>query len=666
MKDQTEQIEMHDQDTFDVVEHVLPRSARARVEATVKAETESVAGLSKLNRRDFLKASAIAGSLALMASNGLIHPETAAAASQVAGYKYVPAPAYVPGDVVKVANGADAMVKLLENYDTQYLFWGTDDEIAPIADKLTPSVIAGKGIRPIMGLNEFAAVAMAHGYAATSEKTAIAMYGACQGPMNSHGALYNAYMSRAPIVVIAALNSNDGLPYCGQYWIDPGDLVREYTKWTNHFPNADNIPAEFVHAYAVAGTHPQGPVLISTFYNTWLDQMANGSITLPNPAKLSGPLPSVPAPAILKQVADLLANAKNPIIIAGDSGRKNEAFNQTVKLAELLGAGVVETHGAFTGFPWNHPLHIGFSSTNYVKEADVVFTLEASAPSVPATAKLVMLDVDPVKSHALSSANRLRETDVRLVGETADTLAALIATIGTPSDALKTAAAARTTKWQAEHDKLRADWKATTAKHLNDNPISEWRLVDEVNKLMNDKTIVFGWTYHSRSRVLYPGLQTNWPKSYIYTLGGSHLGQTLYAALGAQVAAPDKQVIAVSGDLEWHMGHGAAAMWSATHHNLPIVYVIVNNHEMSQTKAGQIGTKGEGVKLNNWWAQEIFPPMSDYSQIAKAYGVYGELVKDPNEVGPALKRAIDAAQKNKQPALVDVWTASIVNVDGLL
>ncbi|MBI5029400.1 MAG: twin-arginine translocation signal domain-containing protein [Chloroflexi bacterium] len=661
MKDQIEQVEIQDLDPFDVIDHVLPRSAREKMESTAKSEGEPPTGLFKLNRRDFLKASAIAGSLALIASNGLIHPQPAAAAAEIGGNKYIPAPAYAPGEVVKVENAADAFIKLLQAYNVDYLFWGTDDEIAPVVDKLTPLVIAKKPPHPIMGLNEFAAVAMAHGYAAVSEKVAVAMYGACQGPMNSHGAIYNAYMSRAPVLIVSALNANDGLPYCGQYWIDPGDLVREYTKWTNHFPNGSNLPAEFIHGYATAATYPQGPCLLSTFHNAWLQKMPDDSLTLPNPAKLSPPRAAVPNATSIKEVADLLVNAKNPLIIAGDLGRVSAAVTELVKLAELLGAPVIESHGSFTGFPWNHPLHQGFSSTELLKTADVVFVVEGSAPTVAKGAKLIMLDVDPVRAHALSSAGRLRETDVRLLGESKDTLAALRATIGT-SELLKKRADEAIIKWNGDYTKLREAWKAATAKHLNDNPISEWRLADEVSKIMTEKTILFGWTYHSRSKVLYPGVQTNYPKSYIYTLGGSHLGQTLYGAIGAQLAAPDKQVIAVSGDLEWHMGHGGAALWSAAHHNVPVLYVIVNNHEMSQTKSGQMNIKGEGVTLNNWWAQEIFPPMSDYSQLAKAYGIYGECVKDPNEVGPALKRGLDAVAKNKQPALLDIWTASVVGI----
>jgi acetolactate synthase-1/2/3 large subunit len=630
-------------------------------------DQEAPRGASRLSRREFLKASAIGGSMALMASSGLIGGQLGAVAeaSTIKGYKYNPAPAYAPGDKVKVENGADAFVKLLQAYDTEYLFWGTDDEVAPVVDKLTPLVMAGKAPHPIMGLNEFAAVAMAHGYAAASEKVGVAMYGADQGPMNSHGAFYNAYMARAPIVVFSALNSNENLPYCGQYWIDPGDLVREYTKWTNHFPNAGNIPAEFIHGMATAAAYPQGPCLVSTFYNTWLQPMPDGTLTLPNPAKIAPARGAVPSASSLKEVADLLVNAKNPVIIAGDLGRKDEAFRQLVKLAELVGAGVVETKSLFTSFPWNHPQHIGFDQAAAVKGADVVFVIETNTPAVDAGAKVIQLDVDPIRSHALSAANRLRDVDVRLIGETSDSLAALIATIGT-SSSLQNAAKERAGKWKAMHDKQRAEWQATTAKHFDDKPVSEWRLAAEVNKVMNEKTMLVGWTYHSRSRVLYPGVETNYPKSYIYTLGGSHLGQTLYAALGVACAKPDKQVIAVSGDLEWHMGHGAAALWSGAHHNLPVLYVIVNNHEMSQTKSGQIGTKGEGVKLNNWWAQEIFPPMSDYSAIAKAYGLYGECVKEPSEVGPALKRGLDAVAKSHQPALIDVWTASIVGVDGLL
>lgn len=662
------------QDRPENYELVPPRSARKKIEAMLKAQTESPKGngVFKLNRREFLRASAITGSIALVAFSGLIsvgRKESEAVASSSEGAEVVPLlgdtalEALEAGTVVKVANGAEAIVKLLEAYGVDYIFWLTDDEISAIADKLTPSVIAGKKPIPIMSLHEFGALAMADGYASATEKVGVTFFGANQGPMNAHGAFFNAYYSKRAIVAISALNSSEGLPYVGQYWIDPGDLVREYCKWTNHFPNTENIVGTFIHAFATAASHPQGPVLISTFSNTWHKEMPGGTVTIPDVKRLGPPRASVPDAETLKEAAALLFNANNPIILAGNLGRSDEAFKQLVGLAELLSVPVFEKRGLYTSFPWDHPLHIGFSESAYLKDADVVFAIETTPPAAPATAKVIHLDPDPVSSHALTSANRVRETDVRMLGDPSATIPALMEQVMAAAakdwSEFRTKTEARYAKWKIEHDKQRAEWKADTEKYLDQKPIHVDRLAYEINKIMDDTTIVYNWSFNSKGR-MYKVIHTNKPKSYIYGLGGSHLGQGVYGAIGAAVGRPDRTVISCSGDLEWHMGHGFAALWSAAHHNVPVLFIIENNHCMTTTKSGQMRNKGEGFLLNNWWAQDIFPPMTDFSKQAGAFGIYGECVKEPEMLGPALLRAMAAVKLNKQPAIVDVWTKPLV------
>lgn len=650
----------------------VPRSAREKIEARLKAQTESPKGGFKqlaIDRRQFLKGSAIMGGVALAASGGIIslsgrkESEAMAAASVPEAFPQLESAAVVAGEKIEVANCAEAVIKILEAYGVDYIFWLTDDEISRIGDKLTTYVIEGKKPRPILALHEYGAMAMADGYAAASGKVGVCMYGANQGPMNSHGAIYNAYRGQKPVVIISALNRSTSLPYSGQYWVDPGDLVREYTKWTSHFPYPMNLTATLVHAFAVANTHPKGPVLISTAADVFANPMPDGIVKIPDVKRLTPPTPSVPSAETLETVADLLVHAENPIIVAGGYfGASEEAVTQLVGLAELLGAGVIESRRYITTFPWDHPLHIGFS-TRPTKEADVVFVIEAGAPSVSATTKVIVLSVDPVMSHALAFGGRLRDTDVRMEGEPSATIPALMEVImGNSVNSwakFKETTAARAESWKKVHDEQRAEWKAKVEAERGKKPISVWQYSEEINKVMGDDTIVFGWSFNSRGTGATV-LQTNEPRSFIYTLGGSHLGQSMYGAIGAACARPDKKIICCSGDLEWHMGHGFAALWTAAHENLPILFIIENNHLMATTKSGQMRNKGEGVTTGNWWAQEIFPPMSDYSQQAKGYGIHGACVKEPGDLGPALRTAMDWAQANKQPALVDVWTKALV------
>jgi len=657
----------------------VPRSARKKIAAMLKAQTDGPeGGFFKLNRRQFLKASALTGAVALAASSGLIYAvgrkesEAVAATSEVAEAEPVlvsaASAALEAGEEVEVANTADALVKLLEAYDIDYIFWLTDDEICPIADKLTPHVMEGRKPHPILALHEFGALAMADGYASASEKVGVTFFGANQGPMNAHGAFFNAYSSYRPIVAISAMNTAAILPMNFQYWVDPGDLVREYTKWTSHFPYPQNMPGTFIHAFATAASHPQGPVLISTSSDVWVKPMPGGTIKIPDVERLGPADAAVPNPETLEEAAELLVNADNPIITVGILGRSDEAVNQLVSLAEFAGLPVIEgSFSLYMGFPWDHPLHIGFSTSPYVNDADLVFTIEGSPPRAPETAKLIQLDVDPVKSQTHSFYQPHGEVDVRMLGEPSATIPALMEAmedkIGPPGQ-WKKKVEERKEKWQQVHDQQRAEWKAEVEGHMGDKPISEWQLAYEVNQIMDDDTILYNWSIFSilRRDVVEHVIQTNKPKSWIRGSGGGHLGQSLYGAIGVACARPNRKVITCCGDLEWHMGHGFAALWTAAHHNIPILYIVVNNHLMSTTKDGQIRLQGEGYENDFWWAHEIRPPKTDFSQQANALGIWGECVKEPHHLGPALSYAMDWVQANSLPAIVDVWTEPMVEV----
>ena len=659
---------------------VPPRSVYKKIKAKIKAKTESSEGAFELSRRGFLKASAITGAVAIAASSGLIvlsgreDSKAVAAASDVAeavepgdGVEVVSA-ALEAGEEVEVANAAEAIVKLLEAYDVDYLFWTTDDEVTFVADKLTPNVVEGKKPRTILSLHEYGAFAAAAEYAAASEKVGVCCFGALMGPMNAHGAIYNAYNFRRPVVAIGALNPGAGLPSTFQYWNDPGDLVREVTKWTSHFPYTSNLVGTFCQAFATAEAHPQAPVFISTFSDVWPKPMPGGIVKIPDVKRLGPAEAAVPNSEALEEAAALLVNANNPIILAG-VGRSDEASNQLVNLAEFLQLPVVDAGRGFSNFPWRHPLHIGFSAAPYLNDADVVFAIDCDVPrGIPETAKVIQLDVDPVRAYqeVWGWFYKLRETDVRMIGESKATIPALIDTINWKLvgglGPVKKTIEERGEKWKKVHDDQRAEWKAAAESHFGEKPISPWQLGYEVNKVMDDDTIWYAGHTSSGDQVLKTLIETNKPKSRINSGGGGHLGQSPYGAIGIACARPDKKVICLMGDGDYYWGHGDLALWTTVHENVAVLYVIENNHMWYRTKRGQIVNTvpdSKALEYDNHWANHLFPPMTDLSHAANGLGVYGECVKEPDELGPALRRAMDVVTKEKKSAIVDVWTKSL-------
>jgi acetolactate synthase-1/2/3 large subunit len=658
-----------------------PHSIYTKMKGKIKAKKESLTGEHKLemSRRTFLKASAVGGSFALAAAGGLIAlsgregSDAVAATSDIKEtapeLESVAVDALAAGESVPVENAAEAMIKLLEAYDVDYLFWTTDDEVTFLADKLTPHVVGHTKPRTILSMHEFGAFAAAAEYAAASEKVGFCCYGALMGPMNSHGAVYNAYNFRRPVVAISALNPGAGIPTVFQYWTDPGDLLREVTKWTCHFPYTSNLVGTFVQAVASAGSHPQAPVLISTFSDLWPKPMPGGVVTIPDAAKLGPAEAPVPNPATLEEAAELLASAENPIIISG-LGRSDAAYNHLISLAEFLGAGVVDAGRGFNDFPWNHPLHIGFSATPFLADADVVFVIETTVPGgIPETAKVIYLDVDPVRSQCEPYVWfwKLRETDIRMIGEPSATLAAMMDVMDAGLlggfGQLKKAAKQRAADWEQIHNEQRAQWAAEAASHFGETPISPYQLGYEINELMDEDTIWYAGHSVSGDRILPSLIQTDQPKSRISAGGGGHLGQTPYGAIGVACARPDKKIICHMGDGDWYWGHGDLALWSTVHEDIPVLYIIDNNHMWSRTKGGQFHNTDPdclGMLYDNWWANHLYPPWTDLSIVANGLGVYGEKVENPADLGPALRRGMDVVAIDKKSAIIDVWTASVI------
>jgi acetolactate synthase-1/2/3 large subunit len=140
-----------------------------------------------------------------------------------------------------------------------------------------------------------------------------------------------------------------------------------------------------------------------------------------------------------------------------------------------------------------------------------------------------------------------------------------------------------------------------------------------------------------------------------FNAGGSSLGWAAPAAIGVKVAAPDRQVVACTGDGSWMFGNPQVVTWASAFHKAPVLFIVSNNRGYS-TGTTQImrsypeGYAARAVDLTGGW----FDPCPNYSGEAAASGAYGEKVTDPDEVGPAIRRGLDAV-KQGVPAVLDMW-----------
>src|SRR5262249_30791185 len=206
----------------------------------------------------------------------------------------------------------------------------------------------------------------------------------------------------------------------------------------------------------------------------------------------------------------------------------------------------------------------------------------------------------------------------------------------------------RSTRLQAEGRQRRAASIAAAEAERAKGAITPAWLSYQVGQTLDPDTIIVNELVNSslfnRTK---PGTQFN--------AGGSSLGWAGPAAIGAKVAAPDREVVCCSGDGSWMFGNPQVVTWASAFHKAPVLFIISNNRGYSTGTTGVLRSYPEGYAAK---AQDVtggwFDPCPNYSGEAAASGAYGEKVTDPDEVAPAIKRGLEAV-RGGTPAVLDIW-----------
>jgi acetolactate synthase-1/2/3 large subunit len=371
---------------------------------------------------------------------------------------------------------------------------------------------------------------------------------------------------------------------------------------------------------------------------------------------------SIPAPtadpAAIEELATLLASAKNPLIITEEAGRDPGVVAKLVELAELLGAGVVESRASsYVNFPRTHPLHAGFEPQEFLQEADAILLLGVVAPWHPASKKL-----NPGTKVAVLSDNPLRSelpywgfpVNQILTGEIESSMKHLLESLkkrATKGDDAKR----RAESWGRRHEARKASWKEDALQRKEQKPIDtrwvtyELAQVIPADAMVVEETITHRLSIHRYLDMLKPGT------FFAGCIGG--LGTGTGTALGVKAAHPKRPVLCLIGDGAFNYDPGLAALGVCQEHNLPIMIVLYNNYGYHSQKSGvpRFFPDGFAVKNQDFIGISI-NPSPDYAMIARAFDGYGEKVEEPSEVRAALQRGLKAVAAG-QLALIDIRLA---------
>ena len=544
--------------------------------------------------------------------------------------------------------GKQVFLEGLIAHGVEYIFGNPGTTESPILDAL----LDYPQLRYIVALHEGVALGAASYYAQTSGKPGVVNVHVAPGLGNALGMLYNAFKARAPLLVTAGQQDTRLRlrgPVLGH---DLVAMAAPLTKWSVQVERADEFALITHRALKIATDPPAGPVFVALPIDV-LEQETELT-PFPPPRLYRAPEPD---PAGIQVAADLLLGSRRPVLVVGDDA--TAAAAEVAALAEQLGAAVwCEGIRAHQALPSTHPnfrLGLPFDTVAIRKAldgADVVLLIGgpffeevwyAAGSPLPPEAAAIHIEAAPERlAHNLP-------VRVGLVSQPRAALAALRAAIERGASAeFHKAAAQRNDALRALKAQDAEAQRARAAKRWDAAPISVPRFAAEIEAALPRDAIVVDEAI-TASLDLARTVQFDRPGDYVGARGGG-IGQALPGALGVKLARPDRPVVALSGD--GSAMYSIQALWTAAHHDLAVVFVILNNREYRILKHNMDTYRQRfGAKPDRAYPHmDLASPELGFVDLARGLGVEAARVTKPGELRPALTRALAAGR----PYLLDV------------
>ena len=563
-------------------------------------------------------------------------------------------------------SGAEAVLRTLRRMGVEQIFASPGSDWAPLWEALAKPHEPGSFPQYLSSRHEETALGMASGYAKATGKLPAVVLHTTVGALHAAMGLRAALHERVPMVVLAgeSITFGERPGYgIGRQWLrlladigGPARLIESCVKWSLGLNTGSILAATVQRACQLAMSAPRGPVFLSIPLEFLMDP-----VDADLPRASASPSNAAAQPGAIDELADALCEASNPVIITEEIGREPAAVGQLVSLAERLGASVLEAwQPAYANFPRTHPLYGGVAvdMPRALEGADLVFLVEAVAPWHPPSAldasktKVIVLGEDPLHSRLPYWGFR---ADLVVEGAAGPSLAMLQERVSRKIPAGSRAGAIE--RWRKRHETERQT-RREQARAAGSARVIESRWVGhELNAVLPPDAIVVDETITHRLD-LHQQMDRLAPGSFIEASFGG-LGMGLGTALGAKAAHPDRTVILTIGDGAFHYNPVVASFGAAQEHQLPILIILFNNAGYLSQKTDVLNEYPDGwAKRTGKFAGTSILPRPDYPALARAYGGYGESVRDPAEVRAALRRGLEAVSEGKL-ALIEMVLAPV-------
>lgn len=552
--------------------------------------------------------------------------------------------------------GAEAVVRALEMLGITDVFGLPGGAILPVYDPLLDS----KKLRHILVRHEQGAGHAAEGYASSSGKVGVAIATSGPGATNLVTAIADAHMDSVPMLAITGQVFSNLMGTDAFQEADIVGITMPITKHSFLVKDAAEIPATIAAAYHIATTGRPGPVLVDITKDA---QQAKAVFRWPPKLDLPGYRPITKAHG--KQVAaaaQLLAEAKRPVLYVGGGVIRSGASQELLALAETTNAPVVTTLMARGAFPDSHQQHLGMPGMHgtvpaviALQEADLLIALGArfddrvtgKAALFAPNAKVVHVDIDPAEI------SKIRVADVPIVGDAKDVLVDLEAAY---RDAIAGASGTPDLdEWWATLDGLRAEFPLGFSTP-SDGLLAPQQVIQRIGELTGPEAVyAAGVGQHQMWAAQF--IKYERPNSWLNSGGAGTMGYAVPAAMGAKVAEPDRVVWAIDGDGCFQMTNQELA--TCTLNKIPIKVAIINNSSLGMVRQWQTlfyDGRYSNTDLNTGHDSVRIP---DFVALAEAYGALGIRVTKEEEIDDAIKLALET---NDRPVVIDF----VVSADAMV
>ncbi|WP_179400848.1 sulfoacetaldehyde acetyltransferase [Burkholderia guangdongensis] len=527
-------------------------------------------------------------------------------------------------------------------------------------------IFAPAGIRLIPVVHEQGAGHMADGYARVSGRHGVVIGQNGPGISNCVTAIAAAYWAHSPVVIVTPEAGTMGIGLGGFQEANQLPMFQEFTKYQGHVTHPARM-AEFTARCFDRAQAEMGPTQLNIPRDYFYGKV---KVEIPQPRKLDR---GAGGEQSLNDAAELIAQAKFPVIISGGGVVMADAIDECKALAERLGAPVVNSYLHNDSFPANHPLWCGplgyqgsKAAMKLLSRADVVIALGSRLGPFgtlpqhgmdywPKDAKIIQIDADHkmlglVKKISVGICGDAKAAAVALTQRLADRTLACDATRTERADQIASEKAAwekELDEWTHERDPYSLDM---IEEQSHERPFSGGsylhprQVLRELEKAMPDDVMV-STDIGNINSVANSYLRFNKPRSFFAAMSWGNCGYAFPTIIGAKVAAPHRPAVSYAGDGAW--GMSLMETMTCVRHNIPVTAVVFHNRQWGAEKKNQVdfyNRRFVAGELDN----------QSFAAIAKAMGAEGIVVDKLEDVGPALKKAIDLQMNQGKTTIIEI------------